>query len=161
MARDAGAAGWRFLFREEGGTIDAATWRRGFLALAAPMLVMTLIWFALLPYANRDLDERQLFDPMALVVYAYLLVYAAAIFLAAVSFYFLSSKRWRDLGKPASFAGLPLLAGLVAGSAAWLQPRVSEDMPWAIVGGFDVVLLAVVVWHAGALGLGASKAGAP
>jgi uncharacterized membrane protein (DUF485 family) len=158
MANDA-APGWRFLYREERGTIDAAAWRRGFVALALPMLAMTILWFSLLPYANRDLDERKLVDPVTLGVYFYLLVYAAAILLAAICFYFLSAKRWRDLGREPALAAAPLLAALIAGAAAWLQPRVSEDMPWAIVGGLELVLLVVAVWQGWALGFGASKPG--
>ncbi len=144
--------GWRYLFREEQGRIGALAWRRGFSVLAVLMIALTALWFLLLPYANRDLDERQLVDPMAFVVYAYLMVYAAAILLAAVCFYFLSAKRWRDLGKPPALAGLPLLAGLIAGATAWLQPRVAEIMPWWIVGALDVGLIAIVIWQAWELG---------
>ena len=144
--------GWRYLFREEQGRIGALAWRRGFSVLAVLMIALTALWFLLLPYANRDLDERQLVDPRAFVVYAYLMVYAAAILLAAVCFYFLSAKRWRDLGKPPALAGLPLLAGLIAGATAWLQPRVAEIMPWWIVGALDVGLIAIVIWQAWELG---------
>lgn len=152
-----GPAGWRFLFREEQGLIDAPTWRRGLVALAAPMVAMTLIWWWLLPFANRDLSERAFVDPMTIVVYAYLLVYAAAIMLAAVCFYFLSVKRWRDLARPPGLAGLPLLAALVDGAAHWVQPRVSEAMPYWTVVVLDVVLIAIVVWTARELGARPSR----
>jgi hypothetical protein len=150
------ASDWRFLFREEEGRIDAAAWRRGALALAVPMLAMTLIWFALLPYANRELGERAFIDPMSIVAYAYLMVYATAILLAAVCCYFLSAKRWRDLGKTPSLAGLPLFMGLVTGGAHWLQPRVSEVMPYSIVALCDVVLIALIVWSIWELGFRAA-----
>ncbi len=145
-------ADWRFLFREERGEIDAPDWRRGAAILAVLMLAMTGIWWLLLPYANRDLSERKLLDPMVFLAYAYLLVFVLAIFLAAVSCYFLSAKRWRDLGRPSWLAGLPLIAALVAGAAAWLQPRVSEVMPWAIVGALNIVLVAIIIWHVWQLG---------
>ena len=146
-------SGWRFLFREEQGVIDAPTWRRGALMLAAPMAAMTLIWFVLLPYANRDLDERAFIDPMAIVVYAYLMVFATAILLAAVSLYFLSAKRWRDLGRSPGLTGLPLVLALATGGAHWLQPRVAEVMPWAIVAAFDVCLVGIVAWQIYTLGM--------
>ena len=123
------------------------------------MAAMTIAWIAMLPYANRDLTERRFVDPAAIGVYAYLMVFAAAIMLASVCFYFLSVKRWRDLARPPALAGLPLLAALVAGAAHWLQPRVSEVMPWAIVGLFDAALAAIVIWHVFELGFRASTPG--
>ncbi len=161
MASLLGTSDWRFLFRQEQGVIDARTWRLGALTLAAPMVAMTLLWFALLPYANKSLDERALLDPLTIIAYAYLMVFATAILLAAVSFYFLSAKRWRGLAKPASFAGLPLVAGLATGGAHWLQPRVSEVMPGAIVTACDVALIALIAWQLYELGFARPPAPGP
>ena len=149
---------WRFLFREEAGIIGTRAWWRGALALAAPMVAMTAIWFALLPFANRDLDERAFIDPMTIVVYVYLLVYAAAILLAAVCFYFLSAKRWRDLGRPPALAGLPLFLAFATGGLHWLQPRVAELTPRALVVAADVVLVAVIAWCVWELGFRPGRA---
>lgn len=144
--------GLAFLFRDERGVIDAATWRHGLAILLAPMLAMTIAWLLLLPYANRDLTERAFVDPVSIVVYAYLMVYAAAILLASVCLYFLSAKRWRDLGRTPALAGLPLIVALVDGALHWLQPRASEIMPSGVVVAADLILLALLVWQARELG---------
>ncbi len=142
----AGGTDWRFLFRQEEGAIGVRDWRRGALALAIPMAAMTAVWLALLPFANRDLDERRFIDPMTILVYSYLMVFAAAILLAAICFYFLSAKRWRDLGRPTALAGLPLFAALVDGAAHWLQPRVAEDFPYGVLVACDVLCAAIAGW---------------
>jgi len=154
MAR---VARWRFLFREDRGEIGAPEWRRGAAMIAAPMIVMTAAWFWLQPYANRDLSQRPFIDPMAILAFVYLLVFALAILIAGASCYNLCAKRWRDLGKPPGLAGLPLFAALVDGAAHWLQPRVSEVMPWWLVVLCDVALVAILIWQVTELALRARQ----
>ena len=49
-----------FLFRTDAGRIDRPTWWRGTVLLAGPLVLATLGWIALAPWAHRGLDERTL-----------------------------------------------------------------------------------------------------
>ena len=133
-----------FLFRTEQGRIDRQTWHYGAGLLALPLVVLTGLWLALAPYANRSLDQRAFADPRTFASYAYLVVYAFAVLLIAVCYVNLSAKRFRDRGRPApvGLAGLLPFVALCDGAARWLQPRVAEG-------------------HADRLGLGARRRADP
>jgi len=141
-----------FLFRTDAGRIDRPTWWRGMIMLAGPLVLATLGWIALAPWAHRGLDERALFDAASLVAYVYLLLYAFVILLVAVSFYNLSAKRWRDRGRPAALAGALPLALLLAGAAHWLVPRSEDMLPSWIALALDGLVLGVALWTAVELG---------
>ena len=64
-----------FLFRTDAGRIDRPTWWRGTIMLAGPLVLATLGWIALAPWAHRGLDERALVD----VTYARRLCLSAAL----------------------------------------------------------------------------------
>jgi uncharacterized membrane protein YhaH (DUF805 family) len=98
------------------------------------------------PWANRGLDERKLIDVMALVTYVYLIAMAFALILIAVSFYNLSAKRLRARGLPTGLAGLAPFTAFIAGAAHWLQPRVADVFPFAIVVICDVAVIGVALW---------------
>lgn len=137
-----------FLYRTEQGHIGRADWRRGAAGLAAPLISLTLIWFALSPYTEHDLAKSPFFVWQTVAAYAYLAVYALAVLLISASWVNLSAKRFRDLGRPAplALAGLLPLAALLTGAAHWLQPRVAEVMPrWYVTIG-DAALAAVALW---------------
>ncbi len=136
------SAGFRFLYRTDKGRIDRAGWLRGAAPLALLFAVTTAIMLALLPWSNRPLTERAFYDPAALAANTYILVYAALTIFAAISWVNLGAKRFRDRGRPAPLA----LAMLVAGAAAWLQPRVAEVMPRASVWMCEAALVAVAIW---------------
>ena len=145
---DRAPQGFAFLFKSDQGTIGRAIWWRGTLGLALVLGVLSGIWQALAPHANRTVAAGdRLFDPLAFFAYVYLLCFALAIMLIGVSHYNLSAKRWRDRGRMGGLAGLLPLAALLAGAAHWLQPRVSESMPAFLVTICDVALLAVLVWN--------------
>jgi uncharacterized membrane protein YhaH (DUF805 family) len=135
-----------FLFRSDEGRIGRTTWWRGTALLAGPLLLFTIGWAALSPFAHRGLDERGLIDLPTLAAYVYLLLYAFAILLIAVSFYNLCAKRWRDRGRPASLAGLLPFAVLIAGAAHWLVPRSEGQVPISIAIALDLLALAVAAW---------------
>ena len=139
---------FHFLYRTDKGTIDRARWGAAALPIVIIFVVATsMVGFAL-PYSNRPLSERALFDPATFAANAYIIVYAFALLLLAVSWVNLGAKRFRDRGRPAplGLAGLLPLAALVAGAADWLQPRVAEVMPRWIVWGCDAIVIVVALW---------------
>lgn len=144
-----------FLYRTDQGRIGRATWAKGAGCLAAILAPLTLVWLALKPYAAHDLAKTPFFAPETIAAYAYVMFYAFAVFLIAISFVNLSAKRFRDRGyKAPLFLGalLPLAAFLVA-AAHFLQPRVVEVMShWYATAG-DVALVGVAAWSLYELGL--------
>ena len=144
------AQDFRFLYRTDKGRIDRAGWLRVVAPLALSFAFTTGIMLAVLPWANRPLSERAFFDPAALAANTYILAYAALTILTGISWVNLGAKRFRDRGRPAplGLAGLLPLAMLVAGAAAWLQPRVTEVMPRAMVWACEAALVVVAVWTA-------------
>ncbi len=145
--------GARFLFRTDQGRIDAPTWRRGTALLLAILVALTAIWIPLEPLTHRDLATSPFFAWATIAAFAYLVLYAFAILLIAVCHYNLSAKRWRDRGWPGALAGLLPLFALFSGAAHWLQPRVSEDIPYWYVAGVDALLVAVILWNIVELGV--------
>jgi len=144
------SAGFRFLYRTDKGRIDRAGWLRAAAPLALSFIVTTAIMRAVLPWANRPLTERAFFDGAALASNTYILAYAALTIFTAISWVNLGAKRFRDRGRaaPLGLAGLLPLAMLVAGAAAWLQPRVTEVMPRATVWACEAALVVVAIWTA-------------
>lgn len=145
-------ATFTFLFRTDAGRIDRPTWWRGTMLLVGLLLLLTLGWTALAPWARRGLDERILVELASVAAHVYLFVYAFVILLVAVSFYNLSAKRWRDRGRPAALAGALPLALLFAGAADWLVARPQDLMPIWIATALHVLALAVAIWTAVELG---------
>ena len=142
------ASEFRFLYRTDKGRIDRAGWLRAAAPLALSFVVATAIMRAVLPWANRPLTERAFLDPAALAANTYILAYAALTILTGISWVNLGAKRFRDRARPAplGLAGLLPLAMLLAGAAAWLQPRVAEVMPRASVWGCEILLVVVALW---------------
>jgi uncharacterized membrane protein YhaH (DUF805 family) len=144
----------RFGFRTDQGRIDAKTWRQGTLLLAVPLIILSVIWFLLAPFARADLESSRFLGWETFAAYLYLLFYGFAILLIAISHYNLSAKRWRDRGwrYPGALAGLLPLAALLSGAAHLVQPRVAEVMPYWYVIILDAGLAAVIAWNAAELG---------
>lgn len=148
--------GLRFLFRTDEGEIGAPAWWSGVAILTSILAPLTLGWLALQPFAHRKLDERAFLDPMTIVAYVYVLIFALIVMLCAVSYTNLSAKRLRARGwrtSPAGLAALLPLAALIAGAAHWLYPRIADVTPWALVAMCDFALIAVALWHMIDLGL--------
>ena len=152
MGEPAAPAGLRFLFRAEEGSIGRGDWRRGAAILALLLVALFAGWRFLAPWANRGLDQRGFIDPMTIITYVYLIVYAFAAILIAVCYVNLSGKRLRARALPPGLAGLLPLAALFSGAAHWLQPRVAEAMPFWIVVACDLALATVFVWSLVELG---------
>lgn len=139
-------ASLRFLYRSEDGVIDRRVWWLGVTPLAAILFVMTAIWLALEPFAKRGLDERAFLDPLTLVAYIYLLIFAFSVILAAVCFFILSMKRLRDRGRPPGLAGALPLAALLTGAANWLEPQVGSPLISTLAVLSWVALGAAIIW---------------
>lgn len=136
-----------FLYRSDAGEIDAKTWIKGSLMLGGLLAVLTAIWFLLAPYAHHDLDVTPFFAVNTFMAYFYLMIYAFAVLLIAISHYNLSAKRWRARGWPSSLAGLLPLLALFAAAAHWLEPRTPQDIAAWQVRGLDILLAGVICWN--------------
>jgi uncharacterized membrane protein YhaH (DUF805 family) len=144
MASVLSGAGLRFLYRSEDGVIDRRLWWLGVAPIASILFATTAGWFALAPFARRGLDERAFLDPMTIVAYIYLAIFAFVVIFAAVCFVMLSMKRLRDRGRPPGLAGLLPLTALFASAINWLEPQVD---------GVVVPTLAIISWIALVLAL--------
>ena len=154
MAGLFGGHSFGFLFRRDEGTIDRRTWWINALALAVPLALMTLVWNLIGEGAHRVIDtQSQLLDARTGFTYLYLLVFAAAILLAAVSYYNLSSKRFRARSLQPGLAGILPFCALITGAVHWMVPRVGDALPGWATWAVDAGLLAVLVWNMWELGV--------
>ncbi len=156
-SEDAPPSRFRFLYRQTEGTIDASTWARASAPVIAIVLALTLVAWWIAPSQPRDLASQGFATPAIVATHAYFIAYAFALLICAVAEYFVSAKRFNDLGRPAALAGLAPFALLLAGAAHWFQPRSEGAMPEALTYVFDAVALAALAWSAFELGFGASQ----
>ena len=142
---------FRFLYREAERPIGPGLWARASALPVGAALAMTGIAWAIAP-GPRDLASQPFIAVSIVAVHAYLLVYGFALIFLAVMQYFVSAKRFLDLGKSTAWAGLAPFALLLAGAAAWFQPRSEGAMPEWAVWPFCAFALAVIVWNVAELG---------
>ncbi len=142
---------FRTLYRDAEGTLGRAEWVRASALPIGTALAMTALAYAISP-GPRDLSTQPFFAVSIVAVHAYLMVYGFSLILLAVMQYFVSAKRFRDLGRAPGLAGLAPFALLLAGAAAWFQPRSEGAMPEWAVWPFYIGALAVVVWNVVELG---------
>ncbi|MGO9134918.1 MAG: hypothetical protein ACLP8A_12865 [Methylovirgula sp.] len=143
---------WSFLFRSDEGRIDAATWWRYTALLAGIFALLTLVWIFVEPFAAHDLAKEPLFTLPILAANIYRLIYGFGSVLLLVSFYNLSAKRWRDIGRSSGLAGLLPFIVCLAAALHWLEPRVGGDIPHFVVVIADILLFATLVWNVIELG---------
>ena len=136
----------RFLFKQEEGTVDAATWRFHAGWLAALAVAMTIGWLLLRPYAHHDLKTEAFIRWITVAAFTYLILYAFALILAAICYTMLSIKRLRDLGRPTGVAGLVPLAVLLVASLHFMREQTPDVILLGYVIALDVALAGVVVW---------------
>jgi uncharacterized membrane protein YhaH (DUF805 family) len=141
-----------FLFRSDAGRIDAPIWWNGTLMLAGIFAAFAIVWVFVEPYADHNLDTTPLMTAGIIAANLYRLLFGFAILLIVISHYNLSAKRWRDIGRPAAFAGLLPLAACICAALHWLEPRVDQAMPRAVTIAADIVLAAIFVWNIVELG---------
>jgi len=141
-----------FLFRSDAGRIDAPTWWRWMLLLLGIFAVLTITWHLIEPYADRGLSTTPFFTPGIFLANLYRVLYGFALIILLISYYNLSAKRWRDIGRPAGLAGLlPILAS-ICGALHWLEPRVDQALPHVLVVLANVILVLVFIWNVIELG---------
>jgi hypothetical protein len=142
---------FRSTYRDAEGTIGPAEWARASALPVGVAVLMTALAYAISP-GPRDLGTQPFISISIVAVHAYLMVYGFALIMLAVMEYFVSAKRFRDLGRAPGLAGLAPFALLLAGAAAWFQPRSEGSMPEWAVWPFYAFALAVVVWNVVELG---------
>ena len=147
---------FRFLYREAEGTIGPGLWARASAAPVAIAIALTAIAWGVAP-GPRDLSTQPFISVSIVAVHAYLLFYGFALIVLAVAQYFVSAKRFNDLGMAPGWAGLAPFSILLAGAATWYQPRSEGVMPAWALWPFYVFAVAVVVWNIAALGFMQSK----
>ncbi len=147
---------WRFLYREAEGRIGRGQWARASLLLLGVAVAMTAIAVVVAP-GPRDLGSQPFFSVEIVAVHAYLIVYGFALLLLAVAQYFVSAKRFNDIGMSPGWAGLAPFSLLLAGAAFWFQPRSEGMMPaWAVYPFFGFAA-GVIIWNVLQLGVAPPK----
>jgi uncharacterized membrane protein YhaH (DUF805 family) len=134
-----------FLYRRKEGTIARREWALASLPPTALLVVLTLIWIAIMPREERE-PSQGLIDLGVAARYLYLVVYAFIVLLCAVAQYFVSAKRFADLGRPQALAGAAPFAIFIAAAANWYEPRSEGWAPHWLSLLFDALAVAIVLW---------------
>ena len=140
-----------FLYRRSEGAIGRRDWALASLPPTVVLIVSTLIWLTIMPRETRDLSQG-LLDLGVAARYLYLIAYAFVVILCAVAQYFVSAKRFADLGKPAALAGVAPFVVFFAAAANWYEPRSEGWAPHWTTLVLDVAAIAVVAWNIVELG---------
>lgn len=146
--------GFRFLYREDRGRIARAVWWRATVPLAVLIGLATAGWIAVRPYAVHDLATQPFIDGATVGAYVYLSLYTFGLILAAVCFYNVSAKRFRDRGRPGRWAAVLPLAAFLTGALVWFIPQSFGEVPDWAGRVAEVALLVVVAWTVVDLGVG-------
>ncbi|MEW6435712.1 MAG: hypothetical protein AB1508_00915 [Pseudomonadota bacterium] len=141
-----------FLYRSDEGEIDAAIWWRGALILVGIFAVLTLGWIVIEPFADKSLATTVVGTIVVLTANLYRLAYGFICLMLLICLYNLSAKRWRNLGRPSSFAGILPVWTAITAALHWLEPRVAGALPHYVVVIADVLLIATLIWNVVALG---------
>ena len=137
---------FRFLYREDRGRIARAAWWRASIPLVVLVAAATAGWIAIKPYAVHDLGTQPFIDGATIAAYLYLALYAFGLILAAVCWYNVSAKRFRDRGRAGRWAALLPLAAFLDGALAWFAPRSFDTVPgWATHVALAVAVAVAVV----------------
>ena len=147
-------SGFRFLYREDRGRIARADWWRAATPLVGLVAAATAGWLAIRPYAVHDLGTQPFIDGATIAAFVYLALYAFGLILAAVCWYNVSAKRFRDRGRPGRWAAVLPLAAFLDGALAWFAPRSFDTVPaWATSAALALVVL-IAIWTVIDLGFG-------
>ncbi len=149
-----------FLYRQDQGRIDRATFWRASLPILVTLGAMLAIWLAIMPNGARDLASVAFFDARVAATYLYLLVFTLAGLIGAVMLYFVAAKRLRDVGRPVWLAGFPFLAIFIDGALHWTAARSDGAIGPGVLYVADVIAIASLVWAVIDMGLRKSRDGA-
>jgi uncharacterized membrane protein YhaH (DUF805 family) len=134
-----------FLYRRREGRINRREWALASLPPTTILVVLTLIWIAIMPREERE-PTQGLIDLGVAARYLYLVVYAFVVLLCAVAQYFVSAKRFADLGKPQALAGVAPFAIFLTAAANWYEPRSEGWAPHWLSLLFNALALIAVAW---------------
>ncbi len=149
-----------FLYRQSEGAIGRREWALASLPPTFILIALTLIWLVIMPREPRDLSRGEsLFDLGVAARYLYLIVYAFIVLLCAVAQYFVSAKRFADLGKPPALAGIAPFAVFLAAAANWYEPRSEGWAPHWTTLALDAVAAGAVAWTIAELGFAKRRNG--
>ena len=146
-----------FLYRQDQGRIDRATFWRASLPVLIALGAMTALWLAIKPEGARDLTKVAFFDGKVAATYAYLLAFTLAALIGSVMLYFVGAKRLRDVGRPPGLAGAPFLALFLNGALHWAAARSDGAIGTGVLFAADVVAIATFVWAFIDMGLRKSR----
>jgi uncharacterized membrane protein YhaH (DUF805 family) len=138
---------WQFLYRSDKGVIDAPRWRRGALFLFGLLALLTLGFVYVRPYTEHDLAKTPLLSASVIAANLYDVLYAFALIFIGISYYNLSAKRWRDIGRPPALAGLLPFLALVSGALHWIEARDGTALPPTVLIVTDAVLVLTLFWN--------------
>jgi hypothetical protein len=140
-----------FLYRRSEGAIGRREWAFASLPPTLILIVLTLIWIAIMPRETRE-PTQGLIDLGVAARYIYLVIYAFVVLLCAVAQYFVSAKRFADLGRPQALAGAAPFAIFFAAAANWYEPRSEGLAPHWLTLLFDAAAIGIVLWSIAELG---------
>jgi uncharacterized membrane protein YhaH (DUF805 family) len=144
MALPISSERFRFLFRQERGTIDERTWLGGTVALAATWLLIYL--------ANLAADHAGGITKVGVTS-----LFVLATMVVAACYYFLSAKRFADRGRPRALAIVLPATGFVAAALSFMQPAQGGTFPLWLAYVADAALVAVAIWNIIELGFMAER----
>jgi len=147
---------FRFLYRQAEGAIGPGLWARASALPVGLALALTALAWVVAP-GSRNLATQPFISASIVAVHAYLIFYGFALILLAVAQYFVSAKRFNDLGMSPAWAGLAPFSLMLAGAAAWYQPRSEGAMPAWSVYPFHTLAIAIVGWNVVELGFAKRK----
>lgn len=129
---------FHFLFREDKGQIGRGLWWQATLGLSAIWLV---VFSAYLFLGQGDITKVGLTAILTI-----------ATIMLGVCYYFVSAKRFQDLGQNASLALILPLAFLFDAAIHWMQPRLGATFPSALTYAFDAATVLITGWTVWTLG---------
>ncbi len=147
---------FRFLYRETEGAIGPGLWARASAWPVGIALAMTALAWAIAP-GPRDLATQPFFSLSIVAVHAYFIVYGFALICARRRAIFRQRQALRRSRQVADLGGAGAVRLLLAGAAAWFQPRSEGAMPEWAVWPFYALAAGVVIWNIAELGFARSK----